>query len=151
MLKTHKGGSGDLYRYPGWATNYYGWVVMQDGDPNTAEADYVSWNLSIDDTNDADHDTIPDFSDDPQAAPARQPKLTLALSPGHVLLSIAWRCGPCASDPTTCRLRFHQLANGAVGHAHQRSANSVFAAPGGKVQLLARLGAVNEVEAWRPS
>jgi hypothetical protein len=88
-----QGGLGDLYRYAAWPTNYYGWVVMQDGDPNTAEADYVSWNLSIDDSNDADHDTIPDFSDDPQAAPAQQPKLTLALSAGQVLLTIAGDVG----------------------------------------------------------
>jgi len=88
-----QGGMGDLSRYPDWPTNYYGWVVMQDGDPNTAEADYVSWNLSIDDANDADHDTIPDLSDDPQAAPAQQPILTLALTADHVLLTIAGDVG----------------------------------------------------------
>jgi len=84
---------GDLFRYPGWPTNYYGWLVFQDGDPYTGEADYVYWNLSIDDANDADHDTIPDFSDDPQTTAPRQPKLTLALSPDHVLLTIAGDVG----------------------------------------------------------
>ena len=87
------GGYGDLYRYPDWPTNYYGWLVFQDGDPNTGEADYLSWNLSIDDANDADHDTIPDFSDDPRVIPARQPKLTLSLNAGHVLLTIAGDVG----------------------------------------------------------
>jgi hypothetical protein len=84
---------GDLYRYADWPTNYYGWLIFQDGEPNTGEADYLYWNLSIDDTNDADHDTIPDFSDDPQTAPPRQPRLTLAVNPDHVLLTIAGDVG----------------------------------------------------------
>jgi hypothetical protein len=88
-----EGGLGDLYRYPDWPTNYYGWLVMQDGDPNTGEPDYLYWNLSVDDANDADHDTIPDFSDDPQTTPVRQPKLTLALNANHLLLTISGDVG----------------------------------------------------------
>jgi hypothetical protein len=84
---------GDLYRYADWPTNYYGWLIFQDGEPNTGEADYLYWNLSIDDVNDADHDTIPDFSDDPQTTPPRRPKLTLAVNPDHVLLTIAGDVG----------------------------------------------------------
>ena len=83
----------DFLRDPYWPTNYYGWVDMQDGEPNTGEPDYLYWNLSIDDTNDADHDTIPDFSDDPQTAPPRQPRLTLTLNAGHALLTIAGDVG----------------------------------------------------------
>lgn len=88
-----QGGWGDLYRDPAWPTNYYGWLVFEDGEPNTGEADYLYWNLSIDDSNDADHDTIPDFSDNPQTAPPRQPKLTVALNADHVLLTIAGDVG----------------------------------------------------------
>jgi hypothetical protein len=66
---------------------------MQDGDPNTGEPDYLYWNLSVDDANDADHDTIPDFSDDPQTTPVRQPKLTLALNANHLLLTISGDVG----------------------------------------------------------
>lgn len=87
------GGMGDLYRDADWPTNYYGWLVFEDGDPNTGEPDYLYWNLSIDDANDADHDTIPDFSDDPRAIPTRQPRLTLSLNAGHVLLTIAGDLG----------------------------------------------------------
>jgi hypothetical protein len=87
------GDQGDFVRDAVWPTNYFGWLFMDDGDPNTAEADYVYWNLSIDDANDANHDTIPDFSDDPQTTPARQPKLTLALDANRVLLTVAGDVG----------------------------------------------------------
>ena len=36
------------------ATNYFGPVELQDGDPNTAERDYSSWWLSVKDLNDTD-------------------------------------------------------------------------------------------------
>ena len=68
-------------------------MILEDGDPNTGEPDFLHWNISIDDVNDADHDTIPDFSDDTQSTPARQPKLTLALNADHVLLTIAGDVG----------------------------------------------------------
>src|SRR5690348_2325246 len=42
-------------RDPPWTTNYYGFVLFADGDPSTAEVDYEVWMLSIDDTNDANH------------------------------------------------------------------------------------------------
>jgi hypothetical protein len=90
----------DLYqRDAPWPTNYYGFVQFNDGDPNTAESDYVGWVLSIDDTNDANHNSIPDFSDDPQTnSLPRQPQLSLELGTTSKLL-----------------LTIH----GDVGHMHQ--------------------------------
>jgi hypothetical protein len=75
-----------------WPTNYYGFVEFDDGDPNTADADYYLWTLSIDDLNDADHDGIPDFSDDP-AAPSRRPMLTLTRGSTNLWLSISGEVG----------------------------------------------------------
>jgi|ERR1051326_956163 hypothetical protein len=72
-----------------WPTNYYGYFQFGDGEPNTAESDYVGWVLSIDDTNDANHNGIPDFSDDPQTnSLPRQPELVLALGAANLLLTI---------------------------------------------------------------
>jgi hypothetical protein len=84
-------------REPPWTTNYYGLVQFADGDPNTGEPDYLIWGLSIDDPNDANHNGIPDFSDDPQVAPPpRAPSLGLILTSTNVLISI----------------------NGDIGHVH---------------------------------
>lgn len=70
-----------LDRDPGYPTNYYGYFDFTDGDPNTADPDYTTWVLSIDDLNDSDHDGIPDLSDDPATVtPPRRPGL--ALTPG---------------------------------------------------------------------
>ncbi len=78
-----------FYRDTFLLTNYYGNFQFQDGDPSTAGTDYQYWELSIDDTNDADHDGIPDFSDDPQAVlPPSAPLLTLALDSTHLVLTI---------------------------------------------------------------
>jgi hypothetical protein len=77
-----------------WTTNYYGFVEFDDGDPSTAAPDYLTWILSIDDTNDANHNGIPDFSDDPQGiSPPNAPRLALALSLTNVLLSISGDVG----------------------------------------------------------
>lgn len=72
----------DLFsRDPRWPTNYAGYVDFADGDPATPSPDYRTWVLSIDDANDANHNGIPDFSDDPSgSAPPRAP--TLRLAPG---------------------------------------------------------------------
>jgi hypothetical protein len=70
-------------------TNYYGEVEFNDGDLNTTAEDYYSWELSIDDLNDSDHDGIPDFSDDPAAVvPPRRPLLSLARGETNLLLTI---------------------------------------------------------------
>jgi len=69
-------------------TNYYGAIVFDDGHLDTAGEDYWYWWLSIDDPNDTDHDTIPDFSDDLLPS-VRQPKLTLSLGSGNLQLTIS--------------------------------------------------------------
>jgi hypothetical protein len=77
-----------------WTTNYYGLVQFADGDPNTAEPDYLIWGLSIDDPNDANHNGIPDFSDDPQVVtPPHPPSLALTLTSTNVLISISGDVG----------------------------------------------------------
>ena len=74
-------------------TNYYGYVEFLDGDPNTTAEDYWLWTLSIDDLNDADHDGIPDFSDDPQVTTPRRPLLSLARGSTNLLLTIRGDAG----------------------------------------------------------
>jgi hypothetical protein len=73
-----------------WTTNYYGFVQFADGDPNTPDPDYLVWLLSIDDPNDANHNGIPDFSDDPQTAPPpRAPLLEMTSTSTNLLLSVS--------------------------------------------------------------
>ena len=81
-----------FYRDTTWPTNYYGYVEFNDGDPNTSGTNYTLWTLSIDDLNDADHDGIPDFSDDP-LPPARPPLLALKLGTTNLLLVISGDVG----------------------------------------------------------
>jgi hypothetical protein len=76
-----------------YPTNYFGPVEFDDGDPNTAEEDYYSWWLSIDDLNDTDHDGIPDFSDDLTNSPPRRPLLFLTRGPGNLVLSVSGDVG----------------------------------------------------------
>jgi hypothetical protein len=77
-----------------WTTNYYGLVQFADGDPNTPAPDYLNWVWSIDDTNDANHNGIPDFSDDPQTAPPpRAPVLALILNSTNLVLSVSGTVG----------------------------------------------------------
>jgi len=74
-------------------SNYYGYVSFADGDLNTAAADYSLWLLSIDDSNDTDGDTIPDFSDNPGASSARRPLLTLSRNTTNLVLTISGDIG----------------------------------------------------------
>jgi hypothetical protein len=86
----------DLYqRIPPWTTNYYGLVEFADGDPNTAEPDYLTWVCSIDDLNDANHNGIPDFSDDPQTGspPPTPPQLAFTLTSSNLLISVSGDVG----------------------------------------------------------
>jgi hypothetical protein len=79
---------------PTWPTNYAGYVYFADGDPSTAAPDYRLWVLSIDDTNDANANGIPDFSDDPASVtPPRAPHLSLALGSTNLLLTISGSVG----------------------------------------------------------
>lgn len=73
-------------------TNYYGVVSFADGDPGTPEPDYFLWMLSVDDSNDSNHNGVPDFSDDPLAA-VRQPRLALTPAGGNLLLSLSGDVG----------------------------------------------------------
>ena len=82
-------------RAPPWTTNYFGLVQFADGNPSTPAPDYLVWALSIDDTNDANHNGIPDFSDDPAAGAPPPPAPVLALSWGssNLLVSISGAIG----------------------------------------------------------
>jgi hypothetical protein len=82
------------YRDLPWTTNYYGLVEFDDGDPNSPDPDYLTWVLSIDDSNDSDHNGIPDFSDDPAIAPGpRVPALALVWNSTNLLFSVAGDIG----------------------------------------------------------
>lgn len=88
-LQTLTYASGTVWRDLPWPTNYYGMITFADGNLDTGFPDYRSWELSIDDLNDADHDGIPDFSDTPQAvAPPRRPLLSLTPELTNVLITI---------------------------------------------------------------
>ena len=78
----------DLFvRVAAWPTNYGGYFDFADFDPNTSDPDYVSWGMSIDDTNDFNHNAIPDFSDDPPSLP-RRPLMSLAITSTNFLVTI---------------------------------------------------------------
>lgn len=75
-------------------TNYYGYLDFDDGDPDTPAPDYLTWMLSIDDTNDINRNGIPDFSDDPGASqPPRAPLLHLTLGTTDLSLGISGDVG----------------------------------------------------------
>jgi len=75
---------------PTWPTNYAGYVHFADGDPSTASSDYDWWVLSINDTNDANANGIPDFSDNPASiAPPHAPRLSLTPGSTNLLLMIS--------------------------------------------------------------
>lgn len=74
-------------------TNYYGSVELVDGDPSTADADYYSWLLSIDDLNDSNGNGIPDFSDDPAPEQPRPPQLSLGRGSTNLWLTLSGDVG----------------------------------------------------------
>lgn len=77
-----------------WPTNYIGYVYFADGNPGTGSADFQLWVLSIDDTNDANANGIPDFSDNPAVAlPPRAPRLTLSVGATNLWLTISGDVG----------------------------------------------------------
>ena len=77
-----------------WLTNSYGYFDFDDGDPNTTDADYFTWILSIDDTNDFNGNGIPDFSDNPQVVtPPTPPVIKLELHPTSVGFAIQGNIG----------------------------------------------------------
>jgi len=81
-------------RDPIWPTNYFGYVDFEDGDPNTPDdPDYLTWFLSIDDTNDSDGDGIPDFSDDVASTSASAPLLILSPGSTNLMLNVTGTVG----------------------------------------------------------
>jgi hypothetical protein len=79
---------------PTWPTNYAGYVFFGDGDPSTASPDYQVWVLSINDTNDANANGVPDFSDNPASVtPPRAPHLSLVLGPTNLWLTVGGSIG----------------------------------------------------------
>jgi len=65
-----------------------------DGDPGTADPDYQLWVLSIDDTNDANANGIPDFSDDPAVTtPPRPPQIALSQGATNLWLAVSGDVG----------------------------------------------------------
>ena len=81
-------------RDPRWPTNYAGFVYFADGDPSTTDLDYQVWVLSIDDTNDANANGIPDFSDDPAVAlPPHASRISLAPGTTNLWLTISGDIG----------------------------------------------------------
>lgn len=85
--------SNSFFRDVTLLTNYYGDVEFSDGNPNTGADDYYDWMLSIDDLNDTDNDTIPDFSDDPGSLLPRHPVLTLTRGTTNLWLTISGDIG----------------------------------------------------------
>jgi hypothetical protein len=73
-------------------TNYYGFVDFEDGDLSTPDPDYLTWELSIDDSNDANGNGIPDFTDDFGSTPAR-PSLRLVREGANLQLRISGPVG----------------------------------------------------------
>lgn len=79
---------------PTWPTNYAGYVYFADGNPGTASPDYELWVLSIDDTNDANANGVPDFSDNPAGVtPPRAPHLSLVPGSTNLLLTVSGSVG----------------------------------------------------------
>jgi hypothetical protein len=76
-------------RDPKWPTNYYGNIEMTDPSNPTGFYPYGLWMLSIDDLNDSNHNSIPDFSDSPGSKPApRAPQAELSLVGTNLVLNL---------------------------------------------------------------
>ena len=75
-------------RDPNWPTNYAGYVQFDNDGDVTTFFPYAVWVLSLDDPNDANHNGIPDFSDDASVTPPAQPRLALAVTPSNCLLTV---------------------------------------------------------------
>jgi len=106
---------GELFtRVPRWPTNYAGYVFFADGDPSTPSPDYELWVLSINDTNDANANGIPDFSDDPPAVAPGASAKRVARAWHDESAADHWRgCRPYESNPTDGFADFDELANDA--------------------------------------
>ncbi len=74
-------------------TNYFGLMEFDDGELKTSGADYFTWQLSINDANDADKDGIPDFTDDPVDQNLERPSLRISLANDSAQLEIRGQLG----------------------------------------------------------
>lgn len=70
-----------------WPTNYYGYLEFTDNSNPGTFYPYGLWMLSIDDLNDANHNGIPDFSDDPGGLP-RQPRMEILPGTTNLVLIV---------------------------------------------------------------
>ncbi len=92
---------GALDRDAAVTTNYSGFFQVNDGDLETAEADYAIWVLVVEDQNDSDHNGVPDFSDEVATAPVR---LSLGKSGASLALTIQGSAGKSYELQTTVAL-----------------------------------------------
>ncbi len=79
-----------------WPTNYAGFVEFDDDGTQNTASPYAFWVLSITDTNDANHDGVPDFSDDPSVVPPsgpRPPAISLTTTATNLVLRISGDVG----------------------------------------------------------
>lgn len=78
-----------FFRDPNYPTNYAGYIEF-DNDADLASLyPYATWVLSITDTNDLNHNGIPDFSDDPSTLPPpRRPLISLTRTTTNLLFTI---------------------------------------------------------------
>jgi hypothetical protein len=82
-----------FFRDASWPTNYAGLVEFDDDGNQGSFHPYALWALSINDPNDANHDGIPDFSDDPAPALPRRPQLALTRGTTNLILTISGDVG----------------------------------------------------------
>lgn len=70
-------------------TNYSGYVRFYNYQVLYPEPEFTWWRMVISDTNDVDHDNIPDFSDDTSSgAPPRRPSFSLLRTTTNLLMTI---------------------------------------------------------------
>ncbi len=82
-----------FWRDVNFPTNFAGLIEFTDYDPSWYEP-YMSWILSITDTNDLNHNGYPDFIDDsPVLPPPNPPQLTLTRGAGNLQLKIVGDTG----------------------------------------------------------
>jgi hypothetical protein len=83
----------DIGRDTARLTNYFGFFDFNAFDLSSNTPDYTDWIFSIDDTNDANGNGIPDFSDDPSASTVTSPSLSLANSNHQLVLNVTATVG----------------------------------------------------------
>ncbi len=78
-----------FFRDPAYPTNYAGYIEFDNDAKLSTAYPYGTWVLSITDTNDVNHNGIPDFSDDPTILPPpRRPFISLARTDTNLLCTI---------------------------------------------------------------